>query len=102
MPGAFPIYATIEEIAAIEGLELRELAITENDIFGICTASRALIESVKEDGVPGWALQMRLYPKTPYRKIWPWWYRPYKAPPRDLRAGDLFKAFGIDINRGGK
>jgi hypothetical protein len=95
---AYPIYATIEEIAAIEGPELRVLAIIANEIYGTCPSSRALIESVKDAGVPGCVLQMRLHPPTPYRKIWPWWYRPYKAPPRDLRAGNLFKAFGIDIS----
>jgi hypothetical protein len=96
---ALPLYATVEEIASVEPPEQRAYAIIANEIYGTCPATRALIESVKDAGVPGWAVQMRLYyPPMTIRKIWPSWYRPYRAPPRDLRAGNLFKAFGIEIN----
>ncbi len=68
---------TIEELEAVEDLEMRAWAILTARIHATCERTRALIVSVKDAGWLGAVAQGNLLPpEPPGPKIYPYWYRP--------------------------
>jgi hypothetical protein len=92
---------TIEQIAAIDNLEQRAEALVANEVYGTCETIRQLILSVEDAGFVGWEAQLLLSesgPSVPKKR--PARYRRKRPRPPEIDAGNLFEAFGIDIDGG--
>lgn len=89
---------TLADIAAIADPEARALAILENRIYGVGERERSLILSVRESVPFGWAAQANLVAPQKQRKVYPWWYRPFRQPKSRNECSNLFKDFRVDLS----
>jgi hypothetical protein len=88
---------TLDEMAAVEDLVDRALAISVNPHYSPCEPWRMLVESVKGTFPFGFAVQAYLSPlPEPSPKIYRR-SRPYVTPPWLLNHPTLFDAFGVEL-----